>query len=168
MTEASDIQLDDAFIVLPDPAAPDFSRTIELLNELYIAESRSFLRYLESWEPYTDAKTIRLRTLCRRMMKTSYGHSDRLAHLIESLGGVTIAGAYSKDNSHSNFTSWANLVPRFVETKQDMIARGEIVLNAVASLPGGSDIAPALREMLEENRADLAALKQWADRLSAG
>lgn len=168
MTSATDIQLDDAFIVVPDPAAPDYSRTIGLLNGLYIAESRSFFRYLESWEPYTDAKTIRLRTLCRRMMKTSFAHSDRLAHLIESLGGVTITGAYSKDNSHSNFTSWANLVPRFIETKQDMIARGEVVLHAITTLPGGSDIAPALREMLEENRADLIALQEWAGKLAIG
>lgn len=168
MTGATDIQLDDAFIVVPDPAAPDYARTIELLNELYIAESRSFFRYLESWEPYTDAKTIRLRTLCRRMMKTSYEHSDRLAHLIESLGGTTIAGAYSKDNSHSNFTSWANLVPRFIETKTDMIARGDIVLSAVAAVPGGAQVAPAVREMLEENRADLFALQEWAGKLAIG
>lgn len=166
MTSATDIQLDDAFIVVPDPAAPDYARTIELLNELYIAESRSFFRYLESWEPYTDAKTIRLRTLCRRMMKTSYEHSDRLAHLIESLGGTTIAGAYSKDASHSNFTSWANLVPRLIDTKRDMIARGEIVLNAVAPLPGGDNVAPALREIITEDRADLAALQEWTRRLS--
>lgn len=168
MTGATDIQLDDAFLVVPDPQAPDYSRTIELLNELYIAESRSFFRYLESWEPYTDAKTIRLRTLCRRMMKTSFEHSDRLAHLIESLGGVTIAGAYSKDNSHSNFTSWANLVPRFIETKKDMIARGKVVLNAIGSLPGGTDVVPALREMLEENRADLVSLQEWAGKPAIG
>lgn len=168
MTGATDIQLDDAFLVVPDPQAPDYSRTIELLNELYIAESRSFFRYLETWEPYTDAKTIRLRTLCRRMMKTSFEHSDRLAHLIESLGGATITGAYSKDASHSNFTSWANLVPRLIESKRDMIARAEIVLHAVAALPGADKVAPTLREIITEDRTDLAALEEWTRRLSHG
>ena len=166
MNAQQDIRFDDAFLVEPDAATPDSTRTIDLLNELYMAESRSFFRYLESWEPYTDANTIRLRTLCRRMMKMSYEHSDRLAHLIESLGGVTVAGAYSKANSHSNYTSWTNLLPRLMQTKQDMVARGELVLNAVRELPGGASVAPALLEMLNENRADLLALQEWAARLS--
>ena len=166
MNAEQDIRFDDAFLVVPDAATPDYTRTIDLLNELYIAESRSFFRYLESWEPYTDAKTIGLRTLCRRMMKTSYEHSDRLAHLLGSLGGVTVAGAYAKANSHANYTSWTNLLPRFTQTKQDMIARGQIVLNAMPELPGGSSVAPALLEMLNENRADLLALQQWTARLS--
>lgn len=165
MSVSEDIQFDDAFLVIPDPATPEYGQTIDLLNELYIAESRSFFRYLESWEPYTDARTIRLRTLCRRMMKLSYEHSDRLAHLIESLGGVTINGAYAKANSHANYTSWTNLLPRFIETKQDMINRAQVVLQAVASRPGADKVSPALREMLEENRADLAALEQWQSRL---
>ncbi len=165
MSVSEDIQFDDAFLVIPDPATPEYGQTIDLLNELYIAESRSFFRYLESWEPYTDARTIRLRTLCRRMMKLSYEHSDRLAHLIESLGGVTINGAYAKANSHANYTSWTNLLPRFIETKRDMINRAQVVLQAVANRPGADKVSPALREMLEENRADLAALEQWQSRL---
>lgn len=165
MSVSEEIQFDDAFLVIPDPATPEYGQTIDLLNELYIAESRSFFRYLESWEPYTDARTIRLRTLCRRMMKLSYEHSDRLAHLIESLGGVTINGAYAKANSHANYTSWTNLLPRFIETKRDMINRAQVVLQAVASRPGADKVSPALREMLEENRADLAALEQWQSRL---
>lgn len=166
MNAEQDIRFDDAFLVVPDAATPDYTRTIDLLNELYIAESRSFFRYLDSWEPYTDARTIRLRTLCRRMMKSSCEHSDRLAHLIGSLGGVVVAGAYSKANSHSNYTSWTNLLPRLTETKQDMIARGQIVLTAMPDLPGGPSVAPALREMLDENRADLLLLQEWTARLS--
>ncbi|GEM_PF-6266571 len=167
MTASQELQFDDAFLVVPDAGAPDYAGAIELLNELYIAESRSFFRYLESWEPYTDAKTIRLRTLCRRMMKLSYEHSDRLAHLIESLGGVTINGAYAKANSHANYTSWTNLLPRFIETKQDMINRAQVVLQAITTRPGADRVSPALLEMLEENRADLAVLQEWQSRLSA-
>lgn len=165
MTVNSDIRFDDAFLVVPESGPPDYSRTIELLNELYIAESRSFFRYLESWKPYTNAKTIQLRSVCRKMMQESFDHADRLAKLIESLGGVTITGAYSKENSHANYTGWVNLLPRFIDTKQDMIARGEVVLGALQSLPGGPSVSGAVKQMLEENRTDLAVLKDWAARL---
>ncbi len=167
MNAAEDIRFDDAFLVVPGGGEPDRSAAIALLNELYIAESRSFFRYLESWEPYTDASTIKLRTLCRRMMQTSFRHSDRLAKLIESLGGVTITGAYSKSSSDANYTSWVNLVPRFIATKKDMIARGDVVLKAIRNLPGGAESAPIVAELIEENRADLVVLEQWQARLAA-
>lgn len=168
MNAAEDIHFDDAFLVVPDEDAPDFSAIIALLNELYIAESRSFFRYLDSWEPYTDANTIKLRTLCRGMMRTSFRHSDRLAKLIESLGGVTITGAYSKSSSDANYTSWANLLPRFIATKRDMIARGQVVLKTLRHLPGGAESAPVVAELMEENAAELAQLEQWQARLAAG
>ena len=166
-----DIRLDESFIIAPEPQRPGNEAIVALLDGLYTAESRSFFRYMETWSPYTTAATMKLRTAVRGMMRRSFEHADRLAKLVESLGGVTTPGAFAESNSHANYTSWANLMPRLLASKQDTVSRYAVAIlrlnDAVADEAAKANIRRELAAMLDEHRADLATLQDWGRRLAS-
>lgn len=162
-----EIHLDESCLIEPEPDEPDYGSALRLLNMLYAVESRSFFRYLETWEPYTDPSLIKLWAYARKLVKASYDHADRLAHAIESLGGVAIIGAFAKEDAHANFTDWPNLLARLIETKSDLIARHNAVLSSLST--GASEaldrVIAELRTLNDENHEHLRELKSWAERL---
>lgn len=164
----SDFRFDSAFVLEADEPGPEHAELALLLNELYVAESRSIFRYLENWQPYTDARTIGLRRLARRIAKASFDHADRLAHLIEdTLGGVTEPGAYEKTAADANYTSWANLLPRLLHEKRRMIVRYNAVMTQMAGLPGADLVRDELLRLSSENQEHLAGLETWERTLGA-
>lgn len=166
--QGGDVVFDDAFLIVPDAPAPDTSALVNALNNVYIAETCSYFRYMETWSPYTNAKTIALRSAVRRMMRRSFEHGDILAHLIAKAGGVTEAGSFALDASGTNDTGWVHLLPRLIDTKLKMCARYEAVIAKINAMgPVGEGYGERLGTLLAENRDDLDELQAWHRRLDA-
>ncbi|MFG0331036.1 MAG: ferritin-like domain-containing protein [Phycisphaerales bacterium] len=162
------VRLDSLMLIESDTAAPDYRPLVEILNDLYAAESRSVFRYLQTWNPYTTAKTIKLRRLGRELMQASFDHSDRLARLIERFGGVPIEGAYDKDNADANYADWTTLLVRLIESKRAIIARYRRAIERLETVPSDNDARTVLIDLNRENTEHLEALELWRQKVGAG
>lgn len=159
-------ELDDNCLIKPDKPRPDFAEIAALLNHLYVAESRCTFRYLENWRPYTDARSAKLRTAIRAMMRSSVDHANGLSSMIRSLGQDTREGGYREADTHINFNDWKSLLPRLIRAKQDIIAAYERVAPQLGHLPGGENVRAELTEFDQKNREHLAILLRWHDELA--
>lgn len=160
------IRLDSSMIIETDAPAPEMLDLVAVLNDLYAAETSNFIRYLETWEPYTNVQTLGLRRLARQMMQSSFDHADRLAHLIEARQGTPIQGAFPQSDAFANYSGWSNVLPILISDKQDSIARYDAAIGILPSVEGGEAAAPPLKELRQENTSQLDELVAWAEKLN--
>ncbi|MBL1217711.1 MAG: hypothetical protein D8M59_09470 [Planctomycetes bacterium] len=140
---------------------------IASLQVLYYVESRSVFRYLSNWQPYTNAKTARLRTLVKKMSAQSYAHADRLSTMIEAVGGgEACEGLFREDNTHFNYTSWSTMLPRLIKAKTSIVHNYEAVLAQLGDADDSDDpVIDEVRSLLDENRRHLTDLQKWSERV---
>ncbi len=164
--ETSSGLMDDSCVVMtPDAKRPDTRALVALLNRLYVLESTSFFRYLDTWTPYTSAKTIRLRSLCRKISAASLERAERLSELITALGGNTGTGGFQQDAAFSNYGDWASLLPRLIESQQEQLAALDQAIETAPKLPGADDrVLSTLREFRTQQAEEITALREWVGR----
>lgn len=164
--EDSEVRLDSSMIIETEPATSEHLDLVALLNDLYAAETSNFIRYIETWEPYTNISTLQLRRLARNMMRASFDHADRLAHLIESHQGTAIQGAFPQTDAFINYSDWSTVLPILISDKQASIARYDAAIGILPNIDGGDAVDPALKQLRHENTSQLDELVAWADNLN--
>lgn len=152
---------------------------LNLICSIYYVESRSVVRYMESWQPYTNAATVRLRTLVKNINKNSAHNLDQLTNLIESLGTDTREITFAEDNTHFNYTSWQSILPRVIESITQIIAQYEHVLSSLnfftttnnnqnEKIPEHiTEIIKTLTTIKQTYQQNLDNLCEWQQRISA-
>jgi hypothetical protein len=80
-----------------------------------------------------------------------------LAALLETLGAMPRAGAFSADVQYLAFLSMDFLLPKLIAAKQQSIRRYEDALEQIGD--ANAPVAAVLSRHLEEHRAELATLR---------
>ncbi len=163
----SAIELDESFVISPPAAGPDVAPVLAALNSLYLAESCSFFRYLDSWTPWTDARTVQLRSLVRSITRASFDHAERISRLMTTLGGSPTPGSFRKTDADSNYADWPSLLPRLLDAKRQMIVRCDQALSALHVVNGADEAVALVTAHRAENASHLDALRTWSARLAS-
>jgi hypothetical protein len=154
------IRFDDSFVLEVDRSLPDVEPVVRIIDAIHTLYARSFLSYLAEWEPYTDAKTVRLRTLARRIRQAGNEHMIELAHLLETFGRAPESRSFRKQFADENYTTWTHVLPALFEMLQRQVAILERALHAITGLAGEDRTRPVLDTQLKSSRAFLAELEK--------
>lgn len=158
----SDFQFDDSFVITAPRGPADVTAVLGTLNALYLAESCSFFRYMDTWSPWTDVRTIKLRTAVRDMARASYGHADRISHLMESLGASPTPGSFRKSDADANYADWSTLLPRLIDAKRRMIIRCDEAIKSLQASHGAEQAVELITALRAEHQSHLDTLRSWA------
>jgi septal ring factor EnvC (AmiA/AmiB activator) len=142
---------------------------IDNLNSLLDAERTSLFRFMSEGYPYLNRASVEVRLPLQEMVRTIDNRVDRLAALIESLGGVADSSprGIDREEQYLAFLSLKFLLPKLLDAKKMLIERYE---NALKSLPtnkeGAAETKILLTSLLGEHRAQLKTLTEAASRVA--
>jgi len=163
--ETENIQFDDAFILVVNDQRPDYAPIIGMIDDLHKLRVASFFRYLLDWKPYTDVSTVRLRTLVHRIATDNETHMQELADLLAEFGTTPSGAMFKPDMTDANYTDWKNLLPRLVETQQQIVHAQTNALSAMTGCQGETQARPVIETHLANDSKELAELQTWSDSL---
>jgi septal ring factor EnvC (AmiA/AmiB activator) len=142
---------------------------IDTLNSLLDAERTSLFRFMGEGYPYLNRATVEVRRPLQEMVRTIDDRVDRLANLIDSLGGVADSSprGIDREEQYLAFLSLKFLLPKLLDAKKMLIERYE---NAIKALPankeGAAEAKSLLTSLLDEHRAQLNTLTEAALRVA--
>lgn len=155
------IQFDESFVLQTDDHHTDYSLTVDILSDLYAIRFRSYFRYLDDWNPYTDLKALKLRTLARKTAQHNEQAMLEISNLIEGFGSTPKKLSFPQNDMHSTYTSWENILPYLVNSQREIVRATETTLNALIDAPGNQCVRPTLEKHLAHDQQVLEQLEAW-------
>lgn len=131
-------------------------RTIRLLNRLLGIEYRSLPMYLTYASPWTHEGDEKATEALRHIVADQEAMSQRIAELVQSLGGRPEPGEYPMDFTSMHFLSLDFLLTELVRHQQRSIAAIERVVGQLGDDREARELA---EELLGSERAHLEALE---------
>lgn len=163
--EKQDIRFDDDFVLVVDDGQTDYAPIVGMIDDLHKLRAASFFRYLLDWKPYTDASTVRLRTLVHQITTSNETHMQKLADLLAEFGTTPSSAMFKPDMTDANYTDWKNLMPRLIETQQQIVEAQTNALNAMTGCDGETHARPVIEAQLACDSKSLAELHGWSGTL---
>jgi len=160
-SQDNSIQFDESFVLETDDNHPDYSLTVDILSDLYAIRFRSYFRYLDDWNPYTDIKGIKLRSLARRAAEHNEQAMLEISNLIEGFGSTPKKLSFPQNDMHSTYTSWENILPYLINSQREILSATETSLSALVDAPGNQCVLPTLEKHLTCDRQVLQQLEAW-------
>jgi len=164
---SGDFRFDDSFVLHVNDSRSNYEPLARALNDLHSVRLGSFFRYMEHWNPYTDASVVRLRTLVRRIAEANERRMREIADLMALFGFTPRGASFGQRTADANYTSWRNLLPRLIQTQAAQVTAVETTLDRIRGLAGEERVRPTLERQLEEERAYLAQLEAWRPQILA-
>jgi hypothetical protein len=140
---------------------------IDTLNGLLEAESNSIFCFVMSGSPYLNQADADLRRLMEEMHGVCQQHSNELAKLIESLGGVPrVRNHVPDEEQYLSYLSLKFLLPKLVVEKDLLLTRFENARSTICrEYP---TVIEFLARVEREQRHYLDLLKKAADQITRG
>jgi len=164
--EKKDIRFDDDFVLVVDDDQTDYAPIIGMIDDLHKMRAASFFRYLLNWKPYTDASTVRLRSLVRRIATDNETRMQELADLLAEFCTTHSGAMFKPDMADANYTDWKNLLFRLVETQHQIVQAQTNALSAMTGCLGEHQARPAIQKHLANDSKNLTDLQSWSSALA--
>ena len=126
------------------------------LNTLLRYETASLMQFMGEATPYVHPGMLRAWQTVQKMASRASGRAARLTALLTSRRWPALPTVHDSDVAGLQYSRLEALLPRLVQEATQNVA---MIEQAIAHAASDADITAALTEMLEEHRAELAALE---------
>ncbi len=146
---ATGYHIDTSLIVHADDAESNVLPLLHHLDNLYMIESKSFIRYVGHWLAHTTKKTMHLRRFVLNQAIASKEITTSIHDAMVALGQTPhAAGGYVEDPTLSNYLDWATLIPRIAESLCESEIAFSNLLGILHSIDCGSQVQTLLETAL--------------------
>ncbi len=142
---------------------PNDTLVCSILNDLLSLEARSLLRRLAEAEPFVEAGEIEAGEAVRRMVAEQERDRQRLAQTLLDLGGEPRLVASDITSADLHYVELPRLLPRVIACQEDLVARYEQAVPAVAEHPLAAEV---VCDVADHRRAHLDYLRKLAASLA--